>query len=57
MKGIIKFYLKNKKISNIGIVALVICISYIITYNMPDYLGIEPFLQIPAHLTMHSAMN
>lgn len=43
MKGIIKFYLKNKKISNIGIVALAICISYIITYNMPDYLGIEPF--------------
>lgn len=43
MKGIIKFYHKNKKISNIGIVAFVICISYIVTYNMPDYLGIEPF--------------
>ena len=43
MKGIIKFYHKNKKISNIGIVAFVICISYIVTYNMPDYFGIEPF--------------
>lgn len=41
MKSIIRFYLKNKKICIIGIAALLICFSYIVTYNMPDYLGIE----------------
>ncbi len=41
--GIIEFYTKNKKINKIGFVALAICISYIVTYNMPDYFGIEPF--------------
>lgn len=39
--GIKKFYTKNKKISKIGFIALAICISYIVTYNMPDYFGIE----------------
>ena len=39
--GIIEFYTKNKKINKIGFVALAICISYIVTYNMPDYFGIE----------------
>lgn len=43
MKKVIEFYKKNKAISNIGIVAIIISISYAITYNMPDYFGIEPY--------------
>lgn len=43
MKKIFDFYNKNKAISNIGVVALCISVSYAITYNMPDYLGIEPY--------------
>lgn len=35
--------MKNKEISKIGIVAFIISCSYMITYNMPDYFGIEPF--------------
>ena len=38
-----KFYRKNKEISKIGIVAFIISCSYMATYNMPDYFGIEPF--------------
>lgn len=43
MKKIFEFYKKNKAISNIGVVALIISLSYAITYNMPDYFGIEPY--------------
>lgn len=42
ISGLKLFYIKNRKISNIGFVALAVCISYIVTYNMPDYFGIEP---------------
>lgn len=42
LKEIKKFYISNKIISNIGICALFIFVSYIITYNMPDIFGIEP---------------
>lgn len=38
-----KFYQKNKKICIVGFMAMIVCFSYIVTYNMPDYLGIEPF--------------
>lgn len=41
-KNIKNFYKRNKWISRIGICALLISLSYVITYNMPDYLGIEP---------------
>lgn len=37
-----QFYLSNKGISKIGIVSTLISISYILTYEMPDYFGIEP---------------
>ncbi len=43
MRTIFKFYKANKEICHIGIVALVISLSYACTYYMPDYLGIEPF--------------
>lgn len=43
MKKIIEFYKRNKAISIIGVVAFGISISYAITYNMPDYFGIEPY--------------
>lgn len=36
------FCKRNKIISIIGIISVLIFISYIITYNMPDILGIEP---------------
>ena len=42
IKSVQKFYKKNRKISQIGILALVISGSYVLTYNMPDYFGIEP---------------
>lgn len=42
IKSVQKFYKKNKRISQIGILALVISGSYVLTYNMPDYFGIEP---------------
>lgn len=42
IKNVIKFYKKNKGISRIGIIALIVSVSYALTYNMPDYLGIEP---------------
>lgn len=37
------FYFSNKEISIIGIICILISVSYMITYNMPDYFGIEPF--------------
>lgn len=37
------FYFSNKEISIIGIICISISVSYILTYNMPDYFGIEPF--------------
>jgi hypothetical protein len=37
-----RFYNKNKIICRIGFVAGLICVSYILTYRMNDYLGIEP---------------
>lgn len=37
-----QFYFSNKGISRIGIVSILISISYILTYEMPDYFGIEP---------------
>lgn len=43
MKKIIEFSKKNKAISIFGVVAFGISISYAITYNMPDYFGIEPY--------------
>lgn len=46
MKKVIKFYKKNKAISNIGVIALVISLSYAITYNMPDYFGIESYYSL-----------
>ena len=46
MKKLIKFYKKNKAISNIGVIALVIALSYAITYNMPDYFGIESYYSL-----------
>jgi len=41
-KTIKNFYVKNKWISRIGIVSLIISLSYVIIYDMPDYFGIEP---------------
>lgn len=46
MKKLIKFYKKNKAISNIGFIAWVIALSYAITYNMPDYFGIESYYSL-----------
>ena len=37
------FCFSNKEISIIGIMCILISVSYMITYNMPDYFGIEPF--------------
>lgn len=42
MNGARRFYNKNKIICRIGFVAGLICVSYILTYRMNDYLGIEP---------------
>lgn len=46
MKEIIIFYKKNKAISNLGIIMLIISFSYAITYNMPDILGIEAYYSL-----------
>lgn len=46
MKKLIKFFEKNKAISKIGLVALAVSISYAITYNMPDYFGIEGYYSL-----------
>lgn len=46
MKRLLKFYKRNKAISNIGIVALAISFSYAILYNVPDYLGIEAYYSL-----------
>lgn len=46
MKEAIKFYKKNKAISNLGIIMLIISFSYAITYNMPDVLGIEAYYSL-----------
>ena len=42
IKAIKQFYLTNKGISIIGIISLMISMSYVLTYKMPDYFGIEP---------------
>ena len=42
IKKVKQFYLTNKGISAIGIVSIFISISYLLTYKMPDYFGIEP---------------
>lgn len=42
MDKIKKFYKSHKFISNIGIVSVLISISYILTYNIPDYFQLEP---------------
>lgn len=46
MKEVIIFYKKNKAISNLGIIMLIISFSYAITYNMPDILGIEAYYSL-----------
>jgi len=46
VKEIIIFYKKNKAISNLGIIMLIISFSYAITYNMPDILGIEAYYSL-----------
>lgn len=43
IKKIRNFYAFNKGISRFGIISFLISLSYMITYNMPDYFGIEPF--------------
>ena len=42
IKAIKQFYLTNKGISIIGIISVMISMSYVLTYKMPDYFGIEP---------------
>ena len=42
IKKVKQFYLANKGISGIGIVSILISISYVLTYKLPDYFGIEP---------------
>jgi len=41
MQKIFRFYLKNKKICIIGVVAIGVCMTYIMTYYIPDYFNIE----------------
>ncbi len=42
INGIKQFFLSNKGISIIGILSVMISMSYVLTYKMPDYFGIEP---------------
>lgn len=37
-----RFYLTNRGISRIGVISIFISLSYMLTYKMPDYFGIEP---------------
>ena len=42
----IKFIKRNKIISAFGAIAVLISVSYAITYNMPDYFGIESWYSL-----------
>ncbi len=42
IKDVKQFFLADKGISIIGIISVMISISYVLTYKMPDYFGIEP---------------
>ena len=46
VKKIIRFCKKNKAISKIGFATLAISGSYSITYNLPDYFGIEGYYSL-----------
>lgn len=42
VKKVKQFYLTNRGISRIGVISILISLSYMLTYKMPDYFGIEP---------------
>ena len=46
MKAIKDFFNRYKIISILGIVTIAICVSYCITYRMPDYFGIEAWYSL-----------